>query len=329
VGENRKNQPEFPGHDPDHPTWPESNPLMPPSANPDVYRQYADEAPVELSHFRTGYAPRDGWHNHQDTGAFNSDSISDFRGLHPGEDWNYGKGADDVGRAVYAAANGKIVDIKRTAGGADISLGWTIIILHDVPHAGLYYSIYSHVTNVVDPDAEIELNPIATSQSKFGLVVGEHVKRGKPIARIANINGPHLHFEVREFVRDLGPGTGSLYPTSHNGKAYYDGETVKEAIEKMRAEGIIDPSDFLDLNGAASGAEQVSNKAFPFSSRTGWAVQGTGLAEAVDVLSSIRGRGIQMTAQSPVTLRQVLAAGGLPFPLGSIISSSPRPAHSM
>lgn len=194
------------------------------------------------------------WANKQDVGAYHPD----FGALHPGEDWNLGGGSDDIGQSVYPIAAGRVVQIEPTKSGAIQEQGWRIVVEHvldgsirkpsDSPR---YYSIYVHVTS--DPTGSIPL-----SAAGFPIKVDKNVDMETPIAYIANLVStdfsPHLHLELRRAVRDLGPGVnpwstsrGGYYSNLLKEKLIVMGEPeVRVAFDLMKAEGIIDPSDFID-----------------------------------------------------------------------------------
>ena len=156
----------------------------------------------------------DGWQN-----------VQDFRvNNHLGEDWNYGFGSDDLGKPIYAAADGQVVYAQDVGG--DGSWKGVIIILHtsthfNVPCGGAVTqvkSLYGHL----DP-----------SSINNWVTVGANVTRGQQIGVIGptptGSTGPHLHFELRTNVSiGVGPGYSSD-PT-----------------------GWVDPSDFIDANRPGS-----------------------------------------------------------------------------
>ena len=123
-----------------------------------------------------------GWQNVQDFTVNN----------HLGEDWNFGFGSDDLGKPVYAAANGQVVYAQDVGG--DGSWKGVIIILHTGSNLRLtgggsvnqVKSMYAHL----DPAS---INNWASA--------GSAVSRGQQIGVIGptptGSTGPHLHFEVR------------------------------------------------------------------------------------------------------------------------------------
>jgi len=131
--------------------------------------------------------PIDGkpWWLAQDFCVYNSK----FRGYHLGEDWNWGKSNEDLGKPVYAVSNGKV----RWAGNAGASWGGVVIIDHALPDGTRVTSMYAHLQNVIP--------------------TGTIVNRGDKIGEIGptpkGSTGPHLHFEIRTDPSiGIGPGYG-------------------------------------------------------------------------------------------------------------------------
>jgi len=131
--------------------------------------------------------PIDGkqWWLAQDFCVYNSK----FRGYHLGEDWNWGKSGEDLGKPVYAVSNGKV----RWAGNAGASWGGVVIIDHALPDGSRVTSMYAHLQNVIP--------------------AGTIVKRGDKIGEVGptpkGSTGPHLHFEIRTDTSiGIGPGYG-------------------------------------------------------------------------------------------------------------------------
>ena len=150
------------------------------------------------------------WQNVQDFGVNG----------HLGEDWNFGFGSDDLGKPIYAAANGDVVYAQDVGG--DGSWKGVIIIQHSgtglrLPGGGTVQKVktfYGH------------LDPASINQ---WVTVGSRVARGQQIGVIGptptTSTGPHLHFEIRTNL-NIGVVQGnSSDPT-----------------------GWIDPSDFIDAN---------------------------------------------------------------------------------
>jgi hypothetical protein len=157
-----------------------------------------------------------GWHNAQDWGEYNAD----YSGYHPGEDWNYGSGTDDVGEPVYAIASGTIFDTRNALFNDEGGYGSGIAIKHTMPNGEEIYSVYEHIDII------------------SGLSIGDSVWQGDKIGSIADTTklSPHLHFEIRTTQMDK----NDWYPND-NGYGYYSSE------EKLHIDGFtVDPSDFID-----------------------------------------------------------------------------------
>jgi len=149
-------------------------------------------------------------------------NVQDFRvNNHLGEDWNYGlEKNDDLGKPIYAIANGKVVYAQD--GGANGAWKGVIIIQHtgsnlNVPggaSVSQVRSMYGHLD---------------VSKINNWVTVGSTVTRGQQIGIIGptpnGSTGPHLHFEIR---------TDASIEVGHG----YSSDPT----------GWIDPSDFIDAN---------------------------------------------------------------------------------
>ena len=166
----------------------------------------------------TGYVTETstGWHNAQDWSEYNPD----YSGYHPGEDWNYGSGTDDIGEPVYAIAAGTVFDTRDALFNDKSGYGSGIAIEHMLPNSERIYSLYEHIDITA------------------GLRIGDSVSQADRIGSIADTSklSPHLHFEIRTKQVD----TDDWYPND-NGYGYYD------SIDSLYADGLtINPSDFID-----------------------------------------------------------------------------------
>jgi len=171
----------------------------------------------------TGYVTETStdWHNAQDWSEYNTN----YSGYHPGEDWNYGYGTDDVGEPVYAIAAGAVFDTRDALFNDKSGYGSGIAIEHTLPSGEKIYSVYEHID--------------ITS----GLNKGDPVWQSDRIGSIADTTklSPHLHFEIRTKQVDI----KDWYPND-NGYGYYASE------EKLHADGFtVDPSDFIDSHRSA------------------------------------------------------------------------------
>lgn len=220
-------------------SFPEINDLYPNSPSPNPVRWGS-----------TG----SGWHDYQDVGSYSDGTTTG--GIHSGEDWNLGSGDADAGEPVYAVANGVVKWIVQLSSSPS-ALGWGVVVLHTLPSGQQYYSIYEHVTDVAHTDGTI-----AGLKTAFSIQEEQTVVRGQMIARIgrptATDCSPHLHFEIRNYVGVLAPGS-DLYPND-NGNGYYSDARglvrpsdmteaqVSLAYALMQTDGILDPSDFIDVH---------------------------------------------------------------------------------
>lgn len=207
------------------------------------------------------------WANVNDVGNFLD--ATGAKGIHPGEDWNYHSGEADAGEEVYAVGHGVVEEISPTDA-SYLTGGWTIIIKHTLPNGNIIRSIYTHMTSANEPDGNL-----SNSKNDFTVMEGHPVYRGNLIARIAkgknSANGPkmtempfaHLHFELRDervnisniYARDNGNGYyGGTYCSStcstsgvHNTMT---SAQVSNAFLNMKKDGILEASDYIDINRA-------------------------------------------------------------------------------
>src|SRR5439155_1768113 len=130
-------------------------------------------------------------------------NVQDFRvNNHLGEDWNYGFGSDDLGKPIYAAANGQVVYAQDVGG--DGSWKGVIIVIHT--GSVLHLSGGGTVSQVKSMYAHLDVASI-----NDWVNVGSVVTRGQQIGVIGptptGSSGPHLHFEVRTNLNiGVGPG---------------------------------------------------------------------------------------------------------------------------
>ncbi len=112
---------------------------------------------------------------------------------HLGEDWNGGKGDEDLGTPIYSVADGLVV----FAGFGGAGWGNVIRIIHNTgtsTQVELTESVYAHLQNM-------------------DIHEGDLLVRGQKIGTMGNANGKykaHLHFELRSRpAMPLGGGYGS------------------------------------------------------------------------------------------------------------------------
>ncbi|MFA6172951.1 MAG: M23 family metallopeptidase [Kiritimatiellales bacterium] len=211
---------------------------------------------------RYAASPGAGWYNAQDAGSYYTDYSKAqgkwlWEGLHPGEDWNKGSGSEDVGETVRCVANGQVVFIGSASASGPSIAGYVMVIRHWRPNGDCVDSLYDHIAPDRNEGIANSKGGIGT-ESDFTYQVGSAVTKGCIIGVIGAVSSfpPHLHFEMRNKKIDV---TGPLWPHS-TGDAYYGPEVgtignrrptigqsdVAAAFRLMQADGIIDPSDFID-----------------------------------------------------------------------------------
>jgi len=185
--------------------------------------------------FITGASDTDGWY-YFDYQTYDNDPRTD--GFHSGEDWNDDcGGSTDIGADVYAVADGEVIGVRDYIGASGTSLGDVLTIKHPLDSEESVYSLSLHINSIVN--------------------VGDSVKRDQRIGTIANISlaglSPHFHFELRTKPISI----NNLWPNDDDGRpnnAYYNdskntaGEVIETYEQKMDADGLIDPSDFIDAH---------------------------------------------------------------------------------
>ncbi len=227
---------------------PERNDLYPSGATSDPLRERA--------------SPTADWRNVQDVGSYyaetNSAGVWMWEGLHPGEDWNKGSFNEDGGESVRCVANGQVILIKPVAeSGVAASAGYVMVVRHWLLNGDSIDSLYVHIA----PDrhaGSANSAGVIGAKGDFTYQEGSNVAKGSIIGVIGAVSSfySHLHFELRDKAIDP---TAPLWAHS-TGDAYYGPEVgqtgnrsrpmskpdVEAAFRLMRADGIIDPSDFID-----------------------------------------------------------------------------------
>jgi len=185
-------------------------------------------------------------------------NVQDFRvNNHLGEDWNFGFGEDDLGKPVYAVANG-VVSYAQDVGGDG---SWKGVII--IRHSGSNIKVPggSAVSEVTSLYGHLDVSKITAWVS-----VGSVVSRGQQIGVIGptptGSTGPHLHFEIRS---DTSIGVGPGYSANST--------------------GWIDPSDFIAANRPAT---SITNPVFVSESYTFTTLAGlAGTAGSADGTGSV------------------------------------------
>ena len=204
--------------------------------------------PLNAPNTRYGVNYDNKWYNYSDVGNYYSDDKGTYKGLHPGEDWNLGGKGVDLGKSVFAIANGQVI-LRRDW--TSTGRGFCYVIKHKInknttiiPYAGgnfekqpdYIYSKYLHVTGDLEDNAVVE--------------------KGQKIFTIADVSlsrmQSHLHFEIQE------KDNGCVYPNAGQNNGYYktnyDATSKNYKVETervfdlMKKDGILDPSDFINAN---------------------------------------------------------------------------------
>jgi len=124
----------------------------------------------------------------------------DMGGFHPGEDWNL-PGAADLGKPVYAVADGQVVKVSELRG----NRGHLIALEHTAPPGRPFLmpanrgsdgrQEFTSTAERLETVYSVYVHVVPTS----GIESRKTVKRGEVIATVADITplSPHLHFEIR------------------------------------------------------------------------------------------------------------------------------------
>ncbi len=123
-----------------------------------------------------------------------------FRGFHPGEDWNLECAIDkdsscDLGQPVYAVANGTVIKAWDVGSG----LKYGVVIKHLLPsneNLTTYILPSTKFPSGVGPEFRSVYSGYLHMKDIY-VKDGQEVNIGDLIGRIGNVNGPHLHFEMR------------------------------------------------------------------------------------------------------------------------------------
>lgn len=214
---NRTNRTNAPGLRPVLLAWLTINPISAGCDAPESAEERSDEAlPPEEDGFVNPLNPVSGVTERFDGDGYYSalDWTKSNPGVganHCGEDWNY-EGGGDLGKPVYATANGLVVSADHEGSG----WGNIVMIKHYIPRAGdegylFITSMYAHLDT-------------------YSVSVGDVVVRGQQIGTVGDADGkyaPHLHFEMR--------WNENLVPTANHGYSCPD-----------EASGTFDPTNFIN-----------------------------------------------------------------------------------
>jgi len=123
---------------------------------------------------------------------------------HPGDDYNFGSGSDDLGQAVVATAAGKVFHTsKKTTG-----YGNLVIIKHTL---GYKLKRFIKETYGIETD---ELYSLYSHLKDILVAVGNTVDEASLIAHVGKTGtkSPHLHFEIYSLWKDLKTTDYRFYP---------------------------------------------------------------------------------------------------------------------
>jgi len=186
-----------------------------------------------------------GWHNVQDVGSFYSGN-----GLyHAGEDWNYGSGADDVGQQIHATANGVVMDVSHLNNASLATGGWAMVIRHYMLNGEAVDTVYVHIAPPFMGDGvTANSNGALGDKAWFPYHEGMAVPKGAVIAVVGTVQDypTHLHFEIRNSSIANLPISDGLAAVSHYWPHAVGTSTYYSGFSEMQADGIVDPSDFID-----------------------------------------------------------------------------------
>lgn len=181
-------------------------------------------------------------------------------GYHPGEDWNFGQGRDDIGKPVHAIFQGEVVKVSELRGG----LGGLIIIRHASPGGQTFTvrpkssSSYSYSEQNVSRIYSVYVH-IAPEEG----ISGETVERGEVIGKIADLVSvsPHLHFEVRLFGDNWSDDGSLVEPDRYWAKVGDSRSGYYTDAQEMVNSGLIAPSEFVEANRVLGLTEPIGTGA--------------------------------------------------------------------
>ncbi len=301
VGEARKQRPSAPGGKVKPAPEPPTQPTSP------AHRQGESDLQDRPESHATGgpgfaYPVKDDaggnvtWRVTQAFGAY----YAKMGGFHSGVDWSV-PGSADLGKPVYAVANGSVAHVSQLRG----NRGHLVAIEHDAPNENRPYTVPywrksesgregSYASEGVSKVYSIYVHVTPAS----GITEGRTVERGQVIGAIADISplSPHLHFEIRHpeaspsndwsMVYDASGGLlSTLEKIFSRGKQQSSSGSKNTAnwarvggtvtgyykdLQKMLDAGLRDPVSFIDANAS------------PAKAQSGGPVPELGLAIAAD-----------------------------------------------
>lgn len=136
---------------------------------------------------------------------------------HPGEDYNFGGGNDDLGQDVSNVAAGIVVH----ASNATTGYGNMVVIKHS-----LGYNLQRFIKETYGIDTK-ELYSLYAHLKDITVKVGDKVTVGQVIGHVGNTGTKwaHLHFELYAPIGELSKVAWRFYPTVKNG---WSKEKVKQ-----------------------------------------------------------------------------------------------------
>lgn len=147
------------------------------------------------------------------------DFDQNYNTYHPGEDYNWGGGNDDLGQDVVATSSGVVIYANKLATG----YGNMVVIKHT-----LGYNLKRYIKDTYGIDTN-ELYSLYAHLQDFSVKVGDAVTSGQVIAKVGNTGTTwaHLHFEIYAPIGDLAKTAFRFYPSVATGwtkektKLYY------------------------------------------------------------------------------------------------------------
>ena len=123
---------------------------------------------------------------------------------HPGEDYNFGYGSDDLGQDVGSTADGIVLHTSKS----NVGYGNLVIIKHSIG-----YNLRQFIKNTYGIETDSLLSLYAHLKDVL-VSAGNEVKSGDLIGHVGKTGtkSPHLHFEIFSLWKDLKNTTYRFYP---------------------------------------------------------------------------------------------------------------------